>query len=132
MYEGRMPNRPKKPCSYPNCPALVETGKSYCNDHDKKQRQAYDRHRGTANERGYDARWRKASREFLSRAENAICAMCGLRPATLVDHIIPHKGDMKLFWDESNWQGACKRCHDVKTDKEDGGFGNVMRRGMGV
>jgi hypothetical protein len=25
--------------------------------------------------------------------------------ATDVDHIIPHRGDKKLFWNESNWQG---------------------------
>jgi 5-methylcytosine-specific restriction protein A len=38
--------------------------------------------------------------------------------ATEVDHIIPHKGDMKLFWDSDNWQGLCKSCHSKKTAKE--------------
>lgn len=28
----------------------------------------------------------------------------------LVDHIIPHRGDQKLFWDTTNWQSACERC----------------------
>jgi len=32
--------------------------------------------------------------------------------ATVVDHITPHRGDMTLFWDKSNWQSLCKRCHD--------------------
>lgn len=50
-------------------------------------------------------------------------------PATQTDHIIPHKGDMKLFWDRKNWQGLCDHHHSVKTDKEDGGFGR--RRGNG-
>ena len=45
-------------------------------------------------------------------------------PATVVDHIIPHKGDMDIFWDEDNWQPLCKRCHDQKTATENGGFGN--------
>lgn len=36
----------------------------------------------------------------------------------LVDHIIPHRGDKKLFWDERNWQGLCKKHHDRKTAKE--------------
>jgi 5-methylcytosine-specific restriction protein A len=32
--------------------------------------------------------------------------------ATVVDHIIPHKGDKRLFWDPSNWQPLCKLHHD--------------------
>jgi 5-methylcytosine-specific restriction endonuclease McrA len=40
-------------------------------------------------------------------------------PATVVDHIVPHRGDPKLFWDRSNWQALCKRCHDRKTGKYD-------------
>lgn len=41
------------------------------------------------------------------------CAQLGLDVlATVVDHIKPHRGDMALFWDEANWQGLCKPCHD--------------------
>jgi 5-methylcytosine-specific restriction protein A len=43
--------------------------------------------------------------------------------ANEVDHIKPHKGDMALFWDSSNWQSLCKPCHSAKTATEDGGFG---------
>ena len=39
-----------------------------------------------------------------------------LTPATVVDHIIPHRGDMTLFWDSANWQPLCKSCHD--SDKQ--------------
>jgi len=39
--------------------------------------------------------------------------------ATVVDHIIPHRGDARLMWDESNYQALCKRCHDKKTWTED-------------
>ena len=39
--------------------------------------------------------------------------------ATVVDHIIPHRGDQKLFWDRGNWQALCKRHHDIKTGNED-------------
>ena len=35
----------------------------------------------------------------------------------LLDHIIPHRGDQKLFWDEGNWQALCKACHDRKTGR---------------
>jgi 5-methylcytosine-specific restriction endonuclease McrA len=34
--------------------------------------------------------------------------------ADVVDHVVPHKGDMTLFWSEANWQPACKRCHDSR------------------
>ncbi|ELK38933.1 HNH endonuclease, partial [Brevibacillus agri BAB-2500] len=44
--------------------------------------------------------------------------------ATVVDHIVPHKGDMRKFWDRMNWQALCASCHSKKTAKEDGGFGN--------
>jgi len=46
-----------------------------------------------------------------------------LTPATVVDHITPHRGDWDLFWDSSNWQPLCKPDHDHKTATEDGGFG---------
>ena len=39
--------------------------------------------------------------------------------ATVVDYIVPHRGDQKLFWDKSNWQPLCKACHDRKTWRED-------------
>ncbi|WP_336801465.1 HNH endonuclease [Kaistia sp. MMO-174] len=28
------------------------------------------------------------------------------------DHITPHRGDPRLFWDPSNLQTLCKPCHD--------------------
>lgn len=30
----------------------------------------------------------------------------------VVDHIIPHNGDLELFWDQDNWQVLCNACHD--------------------
>jgi 5-methylcytosine-specific restriction protein A len=47
------------------------------------------------------------------------CAAAGrLAPATVVDHVVPHRGDPVLFWDENNWAPSCKRCHDRKTARE--------------
>jgi len=84
-----------------------------------------DKHRPNAAQRGYGYKWQKARAVFLN--EYPLCAHClidGLAiEATVVDHIIPHKGNQQLFWDESNWQSLCKRCHDIKTVKDDGGFG---------
>ena len=73
--------------------------------------------RGGASARGYDSRWQKARKSFLQK--HPLCVECykagKLTPATVVDHIIPHRGDQKLFWDENNWQALCKECHDKKT-----------------
>jgi 5-methylcytosine-specific restriction protein A len=46
-----------------------------------------------------------------------------IMPATVVDHIEPHHGGYDSFWDPGNHQAMCKRCHDIKTATEDGGFG---------
>jgi 5-methylcytosine-specific restriction protein A len=50
-----------------------------------------------------------------------------INPATVVDHIEPHKGDMVKFWDETNHQGLCTPCHNSKTAREDGGFGHKRK-----
>lgn len=108
-----MPKAPKRPCRYPGCPNLCDKG-VYCSQH---MRFSSDRMRGSAKARGYDSRWRKARAAFLQR--NPLCNECikhgRLTPATVVDHVIPHRGDQKLFWDEDNWQALCKSCHDRKT-----------------
>ena len=43
-----------------------------------------------------------------------------LRPAVVLDHIIPHRGDYDLFWAEWNWQGLCLACNDRKTALDHG------------
>lgn len=121
-----MPTRPKKPCAAPGCPTLIEAGTRHCDKHKKQEAQRYDRERGTAAQRGYGGRWQRARIVYLR--EHPLCVECekqgGLTPATVVDHIKPHKGNRALFWDSSNWQALCKLCHDRKTVKEDGGFGH--------
>lgn len=79
---------------------------------------AQDR-RGTSCQRGYGYAWQQARLAFLRR--HPLCAECGrqgrLTPATVVDHVTPHRGDAALLWDEGNWQPLCARCHGVKTAK---------------
>jgi 5-methylcytosine-specific restriction protein A len=66
------------------------------------------------------ARWQRLRKRLLS--EHPLCTLCKLQgritPATVADHIIPHKGNLELFWDEDNLQALCKPCHDRKTAKE--------------
>ena len=86
-------------------------------------------HRPSAASRGYGHRWRKYRKYFLS--VNPLCVICKdsdmITSATVVDHIIPHKGNMRAFWDKSNHQALCKCHHDIKTATEDGGFGNEIK-----
>src|ERR1700688_4562493 len=68
-----------------------------------------DKRRPTASARGYGSKWQQARQSFLAKHPN--CAMCG-EFATTVDHKIPHRGDMKLFWDSHNWQPLCTHHHN--------------------
>lgn len=121
-----MPSAPLRPCTHPGCPRLVGSGR--CDEHQRKA----ERERGSAHARGYDARWR--ARRLVYLRKHPLCVRCEqagrVTPARVVDHIVPHKGDPALFWDESNWQSLCDHtspfdCHGKKTATEDGGFGRV-------
>lgn len=104
-----MPRKPNRPCRHPACPELSD--RVYC----PKHRGAYQRE--SASNRGYDARWRRARKRYLT--QYPLCLECQsqgkLTSATVVDHIQPHRGDKDLLWDERNWQPLCKDCHDRKT-----------------
>ena len=110
---------PPKPCYEPGCPNVTHS--TYCTTHAKQHDTAYRRQRGSSNAKGYTYRWQKEREAYLIR--NPLCENClnkhdVIRAATEVDHIIAHKGDMRLFWDVDNWQGLCKSCHSKKTAKE--------------
>lgn len=107
-----MPKKCKNPCSFPGCPNLTDS--RYCEVHKQPDRLS-------ATKRGYNSKWRRLSKQYLRK--HPMCARCMQQgryvPATVVDHIIPHRGDSALMWDESNWQALCKPCHDKKTGNED-------------
>ena len=74
--------------------------------------------RPSARKRGYTSVG-EGGASFLAR--HPVCAFgkdkcTGL--AQHVDHIKPHSGDLRLFWDRRNWQGLCQPCHNRKTAKE--------------
>lgn len=106
-----MPAKPPRICG---CGRRVPGGeRCQCQQAADRQRKArYDATRPSAAARGYDGKWRKERVVYL--AANPNCRRCG-EPATVVDHIIPHRGDFAkggLFWRRSNWQPLCKPCHD--------------------
>ena len=75
----------------------------------------------TSSERGYNSRWRKARESYLK--SHPLCVMCEeqnkIVAATVVNHIIPHKGDQVIFWDESKWQSLCASCHSSVKQREE-------------
>lgn len=132
-----MPMKPLRPCNYPGCTTLTRIG--YCEVHQRpkfveiqyeKTKKKYKDNRKSASQRGYTSRWSQSAKGYL--AKHPWCVVCQNRdgtlvPATVVDHIIPHKGNRELFWDRSNWQGLCVSCHSRKTVLEDGGFGRKVK-----
>jgi 5-methylcytosine-specific restriction protein A len=98
--------------------------------------------RATTAERGYGSKWQRARKAFLAQPGNQFCVKCRARgllnPGTMrmdgapetnprriglrVDHIIPHKGDQRLFWDRDNWQPLCADDHDITKQREEHGW----------
>jgi 5-methylcytosine-specific restriction endonuclease McrA len=78
------------------------------------QNATYDGRRGSARSRGYSAAWDDAAAQL--RKAHPLCRGCEaidrVMPAELIDHVEPHKGDPRKFWDQSRWQAACKWHHD--------------------
>lgn len=127
-----MPRKAKRPCSHRGCPALVDTGagsRGYCPthaaQHQQQRNQRIDANRGTAAQRGYDARWRRIRGMQLS--SSPLCVHCQANghttPANEVDHITPlANGGTHAF---SNLQSLCKSCHSKKTVAQSLGWNKV-------
>ena len=112
-----MPYKQRVPCGQPGCGELIPPGSKYC----EKHLPLHPEVTRSAAGRGYGTKCQKESRRFLQA--HPLCCMCQKEgryvKATVVDHIVPHRGDQKLFWDQSNWQPLCKKHHDQKTGRED-------------
>ncbi|MCB1522495.1 MAG: HNH endonuclease [Rhodoblastus sp.] len=93
------------------CGKIVPSGQrcecSKARDRERKAR--HDQVRPSARERGYTGKWEKERATYL--AAHPRCVYCG-EPASIVDHIVPHRGDRSLFWRRSNWQALCAPCHN--------------------
>jgi 5-methylcytosine-specific restriction enzyme A len=65
------------------------------------------------------ARWKALRRQQLLHCP--LCEACmahgHIIAAAVVDHVVPHHGDLVLFWDTANLQSLCIPCHnrDKKT-----------------
>jgi 5-methylcytosine-specific restriction protein A len=75
------------------------------------------------------AQWQRMRGYQLS--QEPLCRFCAkqgrVEPASVVDHIKPHRGDRKLFFDGFNLQSLCKPCHDsIKQAEEHRGYSNEI------
>lgn len=85
-------------------------------DHQRKAQ--YDQQRPPARERGYDTKWDRERAAYLSAHPRCAHPGCSA-PASVVDHVIPHRGDKKLFWSRSNWQPLCAHHHNSAKQREE-------------
>lgn len=87
----------------------------------RERRARYEHARGgTARQRGYNAQWERDRTAYL--VAHPLCVEClrqgRVTPATVLDHVTPHRGDRVLFLDPYNRQGLCVPCHGAKTVRE--------------
>jgi len=68
----------------------------------------------------YTARWSRLRKAQLKR--EPLCHLClalgRTTPATICDHVEPHKGDVAKFW-AGPFQSLCKQCHDSAKQVEE-------------
>lgn len=110
-----MPSKPPRICA---CGHRVASGlRCPCEvKRDAERKARHDRRRPNSSARGYSGAWDRAKAAFL--AKHPFCRRCG-DPATTVDHVIPHRGDERLFWDRENWQPLCARDHNSAKQREE-------------
>lgn len=119
----------RKVCCSPGCDALAIEGGAHCPEHERERLDKLAARKAQA-KLGREARagallyatmeWKTGRRAFL--AANPLCCDCAelglVVEAREVDHVKPHRGDRRLFFDRSNWQPLCKPCHSRKTARE--------------
>lgn len=109
---------PKKP------PTFRAPGQNVWDGNEAARKAALDRTRPSAQERGYDAAWRKVRNQF--KAAHPMCCVPGCGCATEeVDHVLSvrDRPDLRLRW--QNLRPLCRSHHSARTAGEQG-FG---RRG---
>lgn len=76
-----------------------------------------------------DRRWRAKRAAQLQK--EPLCRYCAregrLEPATIADHIEPHRGDRAKFWG-NELQSLCGPCHSSTKQREDMGIKSRLER----
>lgn len=117
-----MPYKPKRPCSHPGCPELVDG--RFCEAHAKQEARRYDKYdRDPESRKRYGRRWRKIRDRYI--AAHPLCEQCEKQDlvtlAEEVHHILSlSKGGTHA---EDNLMSVCKSCHSRITAIEGGRWG---------
>ena len=105
-----MPRKPKRPCSYPGCPELVEG--RFCKKHEQEEARRYEKYqRDPETRRRYGRAWKRIRDRYIKA--RPLCEECKrngkLTPSEEVHHIIPlsEGGTNK----QKNLMALCKSCH---------------------
>jgi len=112
-----MPKKPKRPCSYPGCPALVDG--RYCEQHQKLADKQYDKYRrDPVHHQRYGKIWKRIRDGYIKA--HPLCAECfkqgRLTAAAEVHHVLPlSRGGTN---EESNLMSLCKACHSSITARD--------------
>jgi 5-methylcytosine-specific restriction protein A len=112
-----MPTKAGTPCNNRTCTGVAHNGAcAKCGSQRRGKDRAYDTHRGTAAERGYDSTWRKLRTMQLSMFP--LCGDCikgggRVTVATEVHHIIAKRDGGTNSFD--NLMSLCKSCHSKRT-----------------
>jgi 5-methylcytosine-specific restriction protein A len=118
-----MPKKPKRPCSYPGCPALTDG--RFCEQHKQAENRRYNKYqRDPKTGKRYGREWRKIRARFLSA--NPLCELCQkdgrLTPAALVHH------QLKLTdggtHDAEHPMALCDSCHSRLHAEQGDRWGN--------
>lgn len=117
-----MPRKPKRPCSYPGCPALTDG--LYCDKHQKLVTRHYEQYRrDPETKKRYGAAWKRIRDNYA--AKHPLCEKCWkdgkITPMQEVHHILPlREGGTH---DPDNLMALCTPCHSRITAKEGGRWG---------
>ena len=101
------PYKPKRPCSTPGCPNLVEVGKTHCQQHKRQKDKQYRLEREKAIDQLYATRQHRDWRKMVL-ARHPICTECNIKPSVIAHH---KDGDRTNFALE-NGTGHCRTCHE--------------------
>lgn len=117
-----MADRPLRPCRHAGCSELTRDG--WCPKHKPRhQRRVSEDYHAWYTLPVWTRRLRP--QQLVMEPFCRVCARMypagdprSRTRATVVDHIVPHRGDWSLFVDPSNLQSLCKHHHDQKTARE--------------
>ena len=106
-----MPYKPKRPCSYPGCAKLADSGQ-YCTEHKKLMDKHYNKYqRDPEHNKRYGRAWKRIRDRYIKA--HPLCEQCQkngyITPAEEVHHILPlSKGGGN---ETNNLMALCKSCH---------------------